>query len=334
MPKRENQKLKLLYLAKIFQEKTDENNGITLKEIESELAKYDIAATRKTLYSDIELLRDFGMDIAGVQSQGTYYYSLLNHDFELPELKLLVDAVQSSKFITVKKSDELIKKIEGLASIYEAKELQRQVVINDRIKTMNESIYYNVDTLNAAINSNSAIDFCYYEWNVEKKLELRQNGEKKNISPWVLIWADENYYLIAYDADAETIKHYRVDKMGKIRITGTLRQGREQFENFNAAKYAKKVFGMFGGEEENVTLEFENRLIGVVIDRFGKDIMIIPKDIGHFRVHVDVEVSTMFISWVMGLGSGAKIVGPDSVLDMVQGEIQRMQKQYKSDHKK
>ncbi len=187
MPKRENQKLKLLYLARIFQEKTDENNGITLKAIESELAKYDITATRKTLYADIELLRDFGMDIAGVQCQGTYYYSLLNHDFELPELKLLVDSVQSSKFITAKKSDELIKKIEGLASVYEAKELQRQVVIKDRIKAMNESIYYNVDTLNMAINSNSAIDFSYYEWNVKKRLELRKNGEKKDISPWVLL---------------------------------------------------------------------------------------------------------------------------------------------------
>lgn len=328
MPKRENQKLKLLYLAKIFQEKTDENNGITLKEIESELAKYEITATRKTLYADIELLRDFGMDIAGVQRQGTYYYSLLSHDFELPELKLLVDSVQSSKFITAKKSDELIKKIEGLASVYEAKELQRQVVIKDRIKTMNESIYYNVDTLNMAINNNSAIDFSYYEWNVEKRLELRQNGEKKNISPWVLLWDDQNYYLIAYDAAAGTIKHYRVDKMGKIQITGKVRQGREQFDNFNAARYAKKVFGMFGGEEENVTLEFENRLIGVVIDRFGKDVMIIPKDSSHFRVHVDVEVSTMFISWVMGLGNGAKIVGPDSVLEMVQDEIRRMCGQY------
>lgn len=328
MPKKENQKLKLLYLAKIFQEKTDENNGITLKEIEAELAKYDITATRKTLYADIELLRDFGMDIAGVQRQGTYYYSLLSRDFELPELKLLVDSVQSSKFITEKKSDELIKKIEGLASIYEAKELQRQVVIKDRIKTMNESIYYNVDTLNMAINRNSSIDFSYYEWNVEKNLELRHNGEKKDISPWSLLWDDQNYYLIAYDAAAETIKHYRVDKMGKIQITGKSRQGKEQFENFNAAKYAKKVFGMFGGKEENVTLEFENRLIGVVIDRFGKDIMIIPKDSGHFRVHVDVEVSTIFILWVMGLGSGARIVGPENVIELVRSEIRRMREQY------
>lgn len=331
MPKSENQKLKLLYLAKIFQEKTDEDHGITMAEIMAELAQEDIRATRKTLYADIELLRRFGMDIEGIQKNNNFYYHLLSREFELAELKLLVDAVQSSKFITLKKSNELIQKIERLASNYNAKELQRQVVVNERIKTMNESIYYNVDKLNTAINHNSAIDFKYYEWNVHKKLVLRPNGDKTDISPWALLWDNENYYMVAYDEKAGQIKHYRVDKMGDIRITGIPRRGKALFGRFNTAKYARKVFGMFGGKEENVTIVFENHLIGVVMDRFGKEVMILPQDDSHFRIHVDVEVSNMFLSWIMGLGEGAQIVGPAHVLAQVRAEIMRLQAQYLSD---
>lgn len=329
MAKKENQKLKLLYLAKIFMEQTDEEHGITLNHITAELEKYYVSATRKTLYADIELLRDFGMDIQGSKDKGIYLYRLLSRDFELPELKLLVDVVQSSKFITLNKSNELIKKIEGLTSVHNGKELQRQVVINDRIKTMNESIYYNVDTLNCAINGNRAINFTYYEWNVKKQLVVRSNGVKKNISPWAFVWDNENYYMVGYDDEAGIMKHYRIDKMGNIQITDKQRSGQDLFGQFNAARYAKKVFGMFGGAEENVTIEFENSLIGVVIDRFGKDVMVIPAQDNHFRIHVDVEVSNMFISWVIGLGRGARIIGPQSVIEIVKNEIAILKEQYK-----
>ncbi len=329
MPKKENQKLKLLYLAKIFREKTDEEHGITLQEITSELARYDISATRKTLYSDIELLRDFGMDIGGEQRNNNYYYSLLSRDFELPELKLLVDAVQSSKFVTVKKSNELIKKLEGLVSMYQASQVQRQVVVSDRIKAMNESIYYNVDMLHEAINTNSMVNFVYYEWNLKKELVPRTNGVKKNISPWALLWDDENYYLVAYDEEAGDIRHYRVDKMGKIEVTANARSGKEYFAKVNTAQYAKRVFGMFNGKVEHVTLELENRLVGVILDRFGKDVMIIPQGKEHFRVHIDAVVSNMFLSWIIGLGSGAKIVAPEHVVDRMKEEIKRLQEQYK-----
>ncbi|MBQ4284285.1 MAG: WYL domain-containing protein [Lachnospira sp.] len=328
MPKKENQKLKLLYLAKIFKEKTDEEHGITLQEISEELARYEISATRKTLYSDIELLRDFGMDIGGEQRNNNYYYNLLSSEFELAELKLLVDAVQSSKFITLKKSNELIKKLEGLVSIYQGRQMQRQVVVSDRIKAMNESIYYNVDKLHEAINNNSSVDFVYSEWNLKKELVPRSNGTKKNISPWALLWDDENYYLVAYDDEAKGIRHYRVDKMSKIIITGKVRLGEEHFSRTNTAQYAKRVFGMFNGTVENVTIELENRLVGVILDRFGKDVMIIPQGKEHFRVHIDVVVSNMFLSWIIGLGSGVKIVGPEHVVDRMKDEIKRLQEQY------
>lgn len=328
MAKSENQKLKLLYLYQFFLDKTDEEHAVTMAEIMQELERYEISANRKTIYSDIESLRDFGMDIEGYQKNNTYYYHLLNRNFELAELKLLVDSVQSSKFITKKKSTELIKKIEGLTSTHQAKQLQRQVFVNDRIKAMNESIYYNVDTLNLAINQNVAINFKYYEWNVKKELILRENGLKNNISPWALLWDDENYYLVAYDAQADQIKHYRVDKMREIVITDQLRSGEDLFQAFDSGRYAKKVFGMYGGKEENVTIEFENHMIGVVLDRFGTDLMIIPSEENHFRIHVDIEVSNMFLSWIMGLGGGARILGPDRVVDKLKNEIQRMQKQY------
>ena len=253
----------------------------------------------------------------------------MDRDFQLPELKLLVDAVQASKFISAKKSSELIKKIENLASVYQAKQLQRQVFVSNRIKTNYENVYYNVDELNLAINENRKIKFDYYEWNLSKEMVLRKNGHKNDISPWSLAWDDENYYLVAFDGNSGIIKHYRVDKMRKIEILDKARDGREEFEEFDAAKYAKKVFGMFTGDEQRVKIQFANKLIGVVIDRFGQDIMIIPKGMDQFVVNVNVKVSNMFLGWIIGLGDGAKILEPESVVDEVKQITERLKEQYK-----
>lgn len=313
MPRSTNQKMKLLYLQKLFMEETDEKHGVTLQDITDYLAKYDISVERKTIYSDIETLRQFGLDIIGQKSGGNYYYYLADREFELAELKLLVDSVQASKFITRKKSDSLIKKLESLTSSYEAKQLQRQVLVQDRIKTMNESIYYNVDALNAAFNNNVAIDFDYYAWTLEKKLERKDT--KSDISPWALIWDNENYYLLAYDLNAGIMKHYRVDKMRNIRLTTDTRKGLELYNKLDMARYTERVFDMYGGTEENVTIEFENSMIGVVMDRFGKDVMVIRCDEKHFRIHVDVEVSETFLSWIFGLGGRAKLISPQNVVE-------------------
>lgn len=329
MARGENQKLKILVLAEMFERCADEENGITMTEILAELNKNGINAERKSIYSDIEELKRFGYEIEGSKLNGTYYYYLLDRKFELAELKLLVDAVQASKFITETKSNELIKKIEGLASRSQAKELQRQVYVANRIKTDNEKIYTNVDNINLAINSNKQIYFQYYEWTLNKKMELRQNGEKNNISPWALMWDDENYYLVAYDSESGLIKHYRVDKIRKIKLLDANRDGKEEFQKFDMAIYAKKVFNMFTGDEVNVKLEFDNELIGVVIDRFGKDIMIIPSGLDKFIVNVNVSVSNMFLGWIIGLGTGVKILGPDRVVEKLKDEISRLNDQYK-----
>ena len=313
MPRSAGQKLKLLYLMKIMQDKTDEHHALSVGELIEELGRYDIAAERKSIYDDLEALRLFGLDIETVRSKSTGYY-LAGRTFELPELKLLVDSVQSSKFITHKKSMMLIKKIESLCSVYEAQTLSRQVVVAGRIKTMNESIYYNVDKIHTGIGDNRKISFQYFEYSITKEKVFRRDGERYIVSPFALTWDNENYYLIAYDADAERIKHYRVDKMTDIQVTGQRRDGLEHFKNLDVAVYAKKLFSMFSGEEETVRIEFTNRLIGVVIDRFGKDAWVAPSDDDHFVVRVGVAVSPQFLAWVAGFGSEAKILSPDSVV--------------------
>ena len=326
-----NQKLKMLYLAKIFLEETDDLHSLTMQEIISKLESYEVNANRRTLYKDFEELRNFGYDIVSTKIGRECYYQLVSRDFELPELKLLVDSVQSAKFITNKKSNELIKKLESLVSRYEGKQLQRQVVMSGRIKTMNESIYYNVDKIHEAINSDSQIKFKYFQWNIKKEMELRKNGSWYQVSPWALMWDDENYYLVAYDADDKKIKHYRVDKMLKISVQGEKREGKDQFKAFDMPKYTKSLFGMYGGEETSVTIECKNYLAGVMIDRFGKDIFLIPIDDSHFRTTVNVAFSDQFLGWIFALGDGVRIVAPDNIIKLIQTKIKELDKQYLSE---
>ena len=326
--KGENQKLKMLYLWKLFAEQTDDEHGLTMAQIIEKLSAQGVNADRKTLYLDFEELRRFGLDILATQVGRQTYYSLGARDFELPELKLLVDSVQAAKFITDKKSRELIRKLEGLVSVHQARQLHRQVLISGRVKTMNESIYYNIDKLHGAINEDAQIRFQYYQWTVEKEMELRRGGTWYQVSPWALIWDDENYYLVAFDSADEKIKHYRVDKMLRIRALDERRLGRDTFRAFDMARYAKSLFGMYGGEEADVTLQGEARLVGVVIDRFGKDIPLVPLEGDRFEASVRVAVSPQFFGWVMGMGGGIRITGPEPVVRRMREEVRKLAGQY------
>lgn len=330
MPKGSNQKFKLYRLAQIMLERTDEEHYISMPEIMAALSEYDVTADRKSIYNDLRDLNVFGIEVEGEPIGNRYHYHVTNRSFELPELKLLVDAIQSSKFITEKKSYALIKKLETLASKYDAQKLQRQVYVSGRIKTMNESIYYTVDAIHNAISENKKIKFQYFQWNAKKEMELRHNGAWYHISPWGLSWDDENYYLVGYDTDAGMIKHYRVDKMLRIKISDESREGKEHFKKLDMADYAKKSFGMFGGKEQTVKLSVHNKLAGVIIDRFGKDVMMIPADEEHFNVNVDVRVSRQFLGWVFSLGSDIQIVGPDDVVEQMRKEIARSVEQYRT----
>ncbi len=336
MAKNPRQKQKLLYIQKILLEKTDENHGLSVNEIISELEAYGITAERKSIYDDLRILETFGLDICSEKSKTVKYY-IGSRDFQISELKLLVDAIQSSKFITEKKSLELIKKVEALSSENEAKQLQNQVVVSNRVKTANETIYYNVDRLHDAISRNRAVEFFYNRWKLNlgstEKLtfERRRNGEKYLVSPWALCWDDENYYLIGFDEKYEQIRHYRVDKMEKIELTDKKRSGTEQFSKIDLAKYSQATFGMFAGESVKVTLSVDNSLVGVIADRFGKNIFITAdeENENRFLVSVNVNLSEQFFGWLFALGENAKLISPEDVVKKFKKHSRKVSNMYK-----
>lgn len=312
MAKSAGQKLKLLYIIKFLSEMTDENHPVSTADIITYLDANGIHSERKSIYDDIEKLCEFGYDIIQVHSRLGGGYYMAGREFELAELKLLVDAVQSSRFITTRKSRSLIKKLEQMAGKHDAGKLQRQVYVAGRIKTENESIYYNVDNIHRAIQENKQIRFQYLDWNMRKQLVPRANAER-TVSPWALIWREENYYLAAFDSTDGVMKHFRVDKMGKTAVLDQMREGMEQFSKVDPASYTNQTFGMYSGDEESVTLQFPNRLVGVVLDRFGRDADIRPMTDRIFRVRVKVAVSGQFFGWLAGIGREAVVVSPASV---------------------
>lgn len=320
-----HQKLKLFYLMKILLEKTDEEHTITVPEMIAELGKLGISAERKSVYDDLEYLKLFGLDVCSRKTR-THDYFIGSREFELPELKLLVDSVQSSKFITHKKSMELISKIEKLTSEANAKKLHRQVFVTNRVKTVNETIYYNVDKIHDAIAANKQITFKYYDLDVNRKKVYRKNGDRYTESPVALTWDDENYYLITYKEKYDDYAHYRVDKMESIEITEEDRVLSE--EPFDLSAYSKTTFAMFGGEETEVSIKFENDLVGVVFDRFGTDVRIVKADEDHFICTVNVAVSPHFLSWIVSFGRRAKIMSPDYVVDEMYALIRESLENY------
>ena len=328
MPKGANQKLKLYYLARVMVEKTDDEHMITMPEIITALGAYGVTADRKSIYDDLEALRVLGIDVVGEKVGRNYCYHVGSKHFEIAELKLLVDAIQCSKFITEKKSNVLIRKLTALASEYEAAQLKRQVVVRGRVKTMNESIYYFVDDVHRAITENRQIRFEYMRWNEEKKLE-RYRESAHTVSPWALTWEAENYYLIAYDEEADRIKHFRLDKLKNIRILPEKRTGRAKFKEFDLASYSKMSFGMFGGEPVKVEIAFCNEMIGVFIDRFGRDITIRPsEEKGWLKTCVDVSMSDQFLGWIFALGTKVKLLSPQEVVERYQKELEDIRKGY------
>ena len=311
MARSERQKLKLLYIKQFFEQNSDENHFVTVQQILDELAHHGIKAERKSIYDDIACLQEFGMDICQQRGRGGGYY-LASRTFELPELKLLVDAVQASKFLTDRKSVSLIGKLETLASNFDAGRLHRQVMVSGRVKTMNESIFYNVDCIHEAIAANVQITFRYFEWSVNKQKVFRD--QIYTASPIALFWADQNYYLIA-QTEKHGITHFRVDKMANIRLSELARIQDAQTKSVKLSDYSKNVFGMFSGELVSVKLRFANSLAGVVLNRFGIDIMLIPDGDAHFVFSAPIVVSNQFFGWLAAFGDMAKILSPESVAD-------------------
>ena len=315
MARNENGKQKLIRLIDILVRNTDEDHGLTIQEIIDKLSEYGISAERKSLYNDFLVLEEMGIPVSKTKAKQTRYYIEL-FLFELAELKMLVDAVQASKFITAKKSRDIIGRLERFTSIHRSKELSRQVYVEDRIKTANPAAVYTIDTVHTAINSDCRLSFHYFEYDSEKKKKLRHGGEAYFVSPLALIWSEENYYLVAYEENSDKIKHFRIDKMLDVNLVEEHRTKNELTEKFDPSAYPRKSFGMYGGREELVTLECRERLAGIMIDRFGTEPTFHKTEFG-FRFSVRVMVGPTFLAWVMGFGDEMKVIAPISVKENI-----------------
>lgn len=324
MSKSANQKLKLLRLYDILLRQSDEDHPIPVPDLIRELERWDIKAERKSIYDDLNALSDLGVDIQSRKGRTPGWF-IGQRDFELAELKLLVDAVQSSRFITKRKSDTLIRKLEKLASTHQARQLQRQVYVDRRVKAMNESIYYNVDILHSAIAQNRAITFQYFDYDMHKEKVFRHGGAVYQVSPYGLIWNSENYYLVAFDHATAQLRHYRVDKMAQLQLTEEKREGGGDFD---VADYAQKHFGMYSGDEVTMTLRFRRSLANVVLDRFGQDVILIPDGQEHFTVTLPLVMSPQFFGWLFGLGDGVRLMGPAQAVDAYKEQLSTVSSLY------
>jgi len=326
MAKSANQKRKLPILAKLLLEHSDEEHPISVSEMLTELQRWDISAERKSIYDDMAQLVELGMDVQhrGGKDGGWF---IGERDFELAELKLLVDAVQSSRFLTEKKSAALIKKLSGLASVHQARKLRRQVYVDRRIKTMNESIFYNVDKLHTAIAANRIITFRYFEYNMKKERVFRREGARYRVTPFGLVWDNENYYLAAWDETKGDLRHYRVDKMADILISNTA--GTERGD-WDPEGYAGRHFGMYSGRSCSLRLRCRSNLAGVVIDRFGQDVMLVPDGDEHFTVTVELVVSPPFWGWLFSLGSEVELLSPSWAVEEFRQRLDALKKVYEN----
>ena len=329
MPRSFNQKLKILYLMKFLQEKTDREHPVSVKDIIQTMEAYGISVERKTVYDDIETLRTFGMKIGSRRGKPAGFY-LEERTFELPELKFLMDAVQSSKFITEKQSAALVRKLENLASVHEAKKLKSQVFLMPGIKTLNEEIYTNIETIYDAISANRQISFRYYQWTLSRELKPKRGGERYRVSPGKLLWNNDNYYLMGLDESSGIVKHYRVDKMMDVAVEEEKRSGESVFRDFDMGRFSAETFGMFDGKETILKIRFSNELVGVVLDRFGKKAVLQRSDDTHFFLQTHIRVSGQFFGWLTGLGPGAEIVSPEKVRKEYKSLLTKILKTYKS----
>lgn len=325
MSKCEKQKQKILYILKFLYENTDEEHTLSVNDIIDKLSEYDISAERRSVYNDIRALQDFGFDII-MQKNNSYGYYLGERLFETAELEILIDSVQSSRFITKRKSEMLIKKLSRLTSKPQARNFSRQLFIWDRIKNMNESILYTVDSLHSAISLNRKVCFKYFDYNIKMEKVFRRNGDHYLANPLALTFDNENYYLITYTEKYDEFVTYRVDKMADVTVTDEKRCLPQK--PFNTAEYVKPIFSMFDGEVERITCLFHKSLLNVVIDRFGENVTLCEYSEDTFKAVFKAAVSPTFLSWIMGFGASALVLSPKWVADEVRSLALEVLQQY------
>ena len=312
MPRSENQKKKLILILRLLQDKSDENHYVSMSQILDYLNTYGVEAERKSIYSDIEALKELGYDIISVKGRDGGYF-LGERDFELAELKILVDAIQASRFITAKKSKELIQKISNLGGTYNAQELKRDVFVLNRAKSKNDSFFYSVDSIHTALRDNKKISYKYVDYNVDKQVVYRHDGAVYDVSPLGLVWNNERYYLIGFDHHSQEIRHYRVDRMKNLSVSSKNREIPAEYKEIDFGEYCNKFINMFSGDEKNVTVRFPVRLVNSVIDQFGDNVILHKENQDFFKGSFKVNVSVQFFGWLSSFGNDVEILEPKSV---------------------
>ena len=321
MPNKSDQKRRLFLMNSILLAETDENHSLTVYDLKSHLEVYGINVDRRTICGDIEDLITLGTDIVKEKDGKKDAYKVVQREFETAELKTMVDAVQASRFLTEKKSGELIRKISALTSVYEARKLRREVIIQGRDKYANEQVYYNVDRIHEALSLGRRICFEYYTWDVSRCLKLKGTYE---LSPWALIWSDEKYYVVGYDSMKRSRKHFRVDKMKKIVLSKAYRDGGFLFTREYLAKYTQRYFGMFDGDEKKIGLLIRSDKIGILFDHFGTGIPIWQEDDPDWvETEVRVVVSGQFFGWLHSLGDSIRLIRPEEVVEEYRDRLEK-----------
>ena len=316
-----NTKIRPFHIAKILYERTDEDHPLSTSEIAQILLDdFGMETYRKTIKADIELLKRVGMDIHIARSSENKYF-MANRLLSVPELKLLSDAVASAKFISKRKSTELTHKLSALTDVYSAEKIRRNIDVEHRIKTDNEQIYYIIDAINDAINSDKKISFLYFKYNLKKEKELKNNGAPYNFSPYKLVWNGDHYYIMGHSDKHKSIGTFRVDR---IYTTPQILEipAVSPPHNFDMDCYLNTMFRMYDGERCTVELLCDNEVVDSIIDRFGDQIDIIPYDKDRFLTYVDVVVSHIFFSWIFGFEGKVKIKSPSEILQKYNKIIQ------------
>ena len=321
------QKQKLLILQNILLNETDENHKLTVNELIEKLAAHGVSVERKTVYDDIATLIDSGLDVMIEKVGHSNYYYIGSRNFQDEELLVLADAVASSKFLTKKKSDELIKKLQNLTSKYKAQQLRRMIYVGNRVKTYNEAIYYSINAIHDAIFRDRQIVFRYTEYDLEKKKRYRHHGEVYQVSPYYLIWENDCYYLVCYCVKHDELCRYRVDRMSGVEISTKKRRALSMGEE-ELAKELMGTYSMYGGTRETVTLEMSVSLINVLIDRFGDSVHVNRVSDDKFTVKLDIQVSPTFWGWLFQFGADGRVTAPEWVVKEAKKKLSEISAMY------
>lgn len=330
----EKSKLKLLYLMDIFKKKTDDDHVLTANELCDELEACGISAERKSIYKDINILIEYGMDIVHTRSPKNGFF-LGQRDFELAEVRLLVDAVQAANFISTKKTKQLLSKIEDFVSREQAAILREQVYVDNRPKCKNEEIYYIIDTLHSAITKNLQVSFIYVRRRLISGGAAKREEKAFTVNPYAMIWSDDHYYLICNNPKYDNLMHLRIDRIRSINMLNTKARHFSEvtkYKNyFDSADYATGLFNMYTGEQQSIRLKCKNEILENILDRFGENIPINDSGDGYFTVRVDAAVNEGLVGWLMQYGHQIEVIAPTSLRSALRKQARAISKLYSSD---